>query len=128
MFQGCTYTDPNLGYKLYRQSWPASTVAADAFAYVITDPNVLFQAQANGSLAQATLGGNLAVVQNAGNTTTGNSAVALAASTVAASTFLPFRLVGFVDSTTSRVGDAFTDAIVRFNFGIHSYESATGLA
>ena len=128
VFLGCTYTDPNLKYKLFRQFWPTGTVTSDAQAYIVDDPNVLFQAQANGALAQTTLGGNVSVVQTAGSTASGNSAVALNAASVAASTFLPFRLVGFIDAPGSTVGDAFTDAIVRFNFGIHSYESATGLA
>lgn len=128
VFLGCTYTDPNLKYKLFKQYWPASTVATDAAAYVVDDPDALFQAQANGALAQTTLGGNVCVVQTAGSTVTGNSAVALNASSIAASTFLPFRIVDFVNSTTSTVGDAYTDVVVRFNFGIHSYDSGTGLA
>jgi hypothetical protein len=128
VFLGCTYTDPDLGYKLFRQSWPTGTVASDAQAYVVDDPSVLFKVQANGALAQTTLGGNVSVVQNAGVAISGNSRVAVNAASVAASTFLPFRIVEFVNDSDSRVGDAFTDVIVRFNFGIHSYESATGLA
>lgn len=127
VFLGCSYTDPTFG-KVYRQYYPASTTAADIVAIVSMDPATLYQAQANGALAQTALGGNVALVQTAGSTTTGNSAVALAASTLAASTFLPFRVVDFVNAPGSTVGDAFTDVIVRFNFGIHSLESATGVA
>ena len=34
VFMGCKYTDPNLGYELYSQSYPAGTVASDIEAYV----------------------------------------------------------------------------------------------
>lgn len=127
VFLGCTYTDPNLKYKVFKQYWPASTVATDAYAYVVDDPNVVFQAQANGSLDQTSLGANVCVVQTAGSTTTGDSAVALNASSVNTSTFLPFRIVGFVDGPFSAVGDAYTDTLVKFNSGIHSYTSGTGI-
>ena len=38
VFVGCAYTDPNLNYKVFRDRWPASTVATDALAYVVDDP------------------------------------------------------------------------------------------
>lgn len=127
VFMGCTYTDPNLKYKVFKQYWPSGTVASDAYAYVVDDPNVVYQAQADDTMAQATLGGNVCVVQTAGSTTTGDSKVALKASSIATDTFLPFRIVGFVDGPFSAVGDAYTDCLVKFNAGIHSYTSGTGI-
>ena len=129
VFLGCAFTSTTgLKYFTPRQDWPAGTVAADAMAYVCDDPNALFQVQANGSLAQTAMASNIAVVQNAGSSTTGVSAVTVNTATLGTSTFLPFRIVGFINSTTSQVGDAFTDVIVKFNHGIHSYTSATGVA
>ena len=127
VFMGATYTDPNLNYKVFKQYWPASTVATDALGYVCDDPNVVFAIQASGTLAQTVLGNNVALVQTAGSTITGDSKVAALYTSVATSTFLPLRIVGFVDSTTSSVGDAYTDILVKFNQGIHSYTSATGI-
>lgn len=127
VFVGCEYTDPNLGYKLFRQYWPASTSASDAFGFVIDDPNVIYAIQAGGSVAQTALGASIALVQTAGSTATGNSAVAALHSSVAQSTFLPLRIVGFVESGTSTVGDTYTDLLVRFNHGIHSYTTGTGV-
>lgn len=127
VFLGATYSDPNLSYKVFKQYWPASTVATDALGYVCDDPNVVFQIQASGTLAQTALGNNIALVQTAGSTTTGDSKVAALYTSAATSTFLPLRIVGFVDSTTSSVGDAYTDILVKFNQGIHSYTSATGI-
>lgn len=128
VFLGCTYTDPTLKYKLNSQYWPASTVASDAMAYVCDDPDALFQVQASGTLAQTALGANFALVQTAGSTTTGDSKVAVLYTSAGTDTFLPVRVVDFVNGPFSTVGDAFTDVIVKFNFGIHSYYSATGVA
>ena len=44
VFMGCKYTDPNLGYELYSQSYPAGTVASDIQAYVADATDLLFKA------------------------------------------------------------------------------------
>ena len=130
VFVGCTYTDPNLKYKIFSQYWPTGTVASDAMAYVVDDPNVLFQAQSAGSLVQAELGTNVplsaAQSTSTGSTTTGNSTSALSATT-AVTSGIAFRIVDFVESTTSTVGDAFTDVLVKFNPLSHSYTNPTGI-
>jgi hypothetical protein len=128
VFLGCTYTDPNLKYKLNSQYWPASTSASDAQAYVCDDPDTLFQIQANGQVAQTALAGNFGVVQTAGSTTTGDSKVALDTTTAATTSTIGLRLVDFVNGPFSTVNDAYTDCIVKFNFGIHSYYNGTGVA
>jgi hypothetical protein len=128
VFLGCTYTDPNLKYKLNSQYWPASTSASDAQAYVCDDPDALFQIQANGQVAQTALAGNFGVVQTAGSTTTGDSKVALDTTTAATTSSIGLRLVDFVNGPFSTVNDAYTDCIVKFNFGIHTYYNGTGVA
>ena len=130
VFVGCSYTDPNTSQKVFAQYWPASTVASDAVAYVVDDPDVLLQVQADASVAQAALGSNahLAAVQSTstGSTTTGNSNTALDA-TVNTTSGFAFRIVDFVDSPNSSVGDAFTDVLVKFNPDSHSYLNKTGI-
>ena len=130
VFVGCTYTDPTSKNKTFSNHWPTGTVASDAMAYVVDDPDVLFQVQADGAVAQADLGANapLAAVQSTstGDTTSGVSNTALDAD-VTQTTTNAFRIVDFVESTDSTVGDAFTDLIVKFNAGIHSYENSTGI-
>lgn len=130
VFVGCTYTNPSTKQLTFAQYWPTGTVASDAMAYVVDDYNTLFQVQADGSLAQATLGSNaiLAAVQSTstGSTTTGNSNTALSA-TVATTSGYAFRIVDFVESTTSTVGDAYTDVLVKFNPVAHSYNNPTGI-
>jgi hypothetical protein len=129
VFVGCSYTDPNTKQKLFSQYWPTGTVASDAVAYVVDDPDVVFQVQADGTMAQATLGANapLAAVQSTstGSTTTGNSNVALDATVV--TTAAAFRVVDFVDAPGSAVGDAYTDVLVKFNGTQHSYNNGTGI-
>jgi len=130
VFMGCSYTDAVMGF-VNRQFWPASQVASDALAFIVDDPNVAFQVQGDNTMAQATLGMNapLSNVQSGttGSTATGNSNVALDATT-AATTGIAFRVVDFIDAPGSAVGDAFTDVVVKFNPGSHSYTSNTGTA
>lgn len=126
VFVGVTYTDPNLKYKVFRQYYPASTVASDIQAYVIDDPKVLFQIQGSAAVVAANIGKNANIVNTAGSTATGNSAIALDASSIATTSTFPLRLVDYVNGPTSTLGDAFTDVIVKLNFGVHQYENATG--
>ena len=130
VFVGCTYTNPSTKQLTFSQYWPTGTVASDAMAYVVDDYNTLFQVQADGSLAQTALGSNaiLAAVQSTstGSTTTGNSNTAISATTATTSGYA-FRIVDFVESTTSTVGDAYTDVLVKFNPVAHSYNNPTGI-
>ena len=130
VFVGCTYTDPTSKNKTFSNHWPTGTVASDAMAYVVDDPQVLFQVQADATVAQTALGANapLAAVQSTstGDTTSGVSNTALDADEVTTAT-VAFRIVDFVESPDSTVGDAFTDLIVKFNAGQHSYENSTGI-
>ena len=128
VFMGCSYTDPSTSQKTFKQYWPADTAASDAVGYIVDDPDVLFMAQADATVAQTALGINcpLAAVQSTstGSTTTGNSTSAVDA-TVAVTTGIAFRIVDFVDSTTSTVGDTYTDLVVKFNN--HSYYNPVGI-
>lgn len=128
VFVGCAYTDPNTSQKTFRQYWPSGTVASDAVAYVVDDPSVVFQIQADDTLAQSALGTNIPVVNpTAGSTTTGNSTMAADASAIANTDTIAFKIIGFVNSTTSEVGDAYTDILVKFNQKSHAYTSGTGI-
>ena len=126
IFMGCSYTDPNSNQKTFNQTWPADTSASDAVAYVIIDPEVLFQMQGDGSIALTALGANFAVVQTAGSTTIGTSKNSCDASTVATTNTLPIRIVDFYDGPSSSVGDSYTDGIFRFNAG-HQLINTTGI-
>lgn len=123
VFLGVQWTDPTYG-PTFRQYYPGSVTASDIYAFVCDDPDALFQIQADDSLDQNAVGTNAALVQTAGSTTTGDSKVALDASTIAGTATLPVRIVDFVRSELSKPGDDFTDVIVMFN--THFYRSTTG--
>jgi hypothetical protein len=130
IFVGCTFTNPSTKQKQFSQYWPTGTVASDALAYVVDDDRAVFQVQSAGSLAAADLGANvfLNAVQSTstGSTTSGNSNTAVTASPI--TTTAAFRIVGFVDMQGfSTVGDAYTDVLVKFNPGYHSYSNAVGI-
>ena len=131
VFVGCTYTDPSTQQLTFNNMWPTGTVAADAKAYVIDDPDVVYMAQADGPVTQEDLGQNtdFAAAQSTstGVLINGNSTSAVESTTAVTAT-LPFRIVDFVDSPTSTVGDEFTDVLIKFNAGIHSYNNADGVA
>ena len=132
VFMGVSFTSPVTKQKVFSQQWPAGTVAADAQAVVCDDPDVLFKvALVSGTTviagyAYASLVGlNAALVQNAVNTTTGDSKVAVLGSSAATTNTLPVRIVDVVRETTDSSGN-FTEVIVKWNAGMHQYNNATG--
>jgi len=128
VFVGCSYTDPSTKQKLFSQYWPTGTVASDAVAYVIDDPDVVFQIQADEAVVQAALGSNIGVANpTVGSTVTGNSTMAADPTTVDVTNTIAFKIVDFVDSTTSSVGDTYTDLLVKFNPLSHAYTNGTGI-
>lgn len=130
VFMGCKYTDPNLGYELYSQSYPAGTVASDIVAYVADATDLLFKAAVVssgttiGDLALTDIGANVAGVDNAGDSTSGNSRGAIS-DTSATTNTLPFRIVGLVEETKNTSG-GYTEAYVKWNAG-HQYNNTTGV-
>jgi len=132
VFMGVSFTSPVTKQKVFSQQWPAGTVAADAQAVVCDDPDVLFKvALVSGTTviagyAYASLVGlNAALVQNAVNTTTGDSKVAVLGSSAATTNTLPVRIVDVVRETADSSGN-FTEVIVKWNAGMHQYNNATG--
>jgi len=107
IFVGCSYTDPVTKDKRFSQYYPASTLAGDAVAYVVDDPDAVFKAAVcssgttMASGAYALVGTNLSAVDNTGNVNTGNSKNAiLAPSATPVTSILPLRCVGVVPETS----------------------------
>lgn len=132
VFLGCTFTNPVTKQLTFSQYWPASTVASDAFAYVADDPDTLFKvAVVSGttviaSVGRTAIGNNIALVQNSGSTNTGDSAVAVLSSSLATTNTLPVRVIDVVPDTATG-SDAFVELIVKWNWGMHQYQNATGV-
>ena len=123
VFVGCSYINAQ-GQQIYGQYYPSGTTGV-VTAYVVDDPNVIFQAQLDGVADQSDVGANtfFAAVQSTstGSTTTGNSTSALESTTV--TTTAAFRIMGFASPVT----DAYPDVFVKFNPGYNSMTNAVGL-
>ena len=127
IFVGVSYTDPGTGQLTFNQYFPASTAADDIMAYVVDDPKLLFQMQADEAIAQTGLGNNVSAISTAGSTSIGRSKNALDGGSIATTNTLPLRIVDFVDGPNSSVGDAFTDCIVTYLPLSHAYETKLGV-
>jgi len=133
IFLGCQFTNPSTKQLLQQQYYPASTVASDIQAFVLDDPDALFKvavtaagASTISGVTQAAIGQNAALILTAGSTTTGDSNASISATT-GAGTAVPMRIVAGVPETVNASG-SFTEVIVKFNFGVHTYYSAAGVA
>jgi len=132
VFLGCTYTDPTFG-KTFRQFYAANTVASDITAYVQDDPDALYKVAVVSTgttisfVTRANVGENAVLVQNAGNTTNGDSRVAISSTTGTTSTF-PLRIIDVI-AETARAGNpgSFTEVVVKWNQGMHPYLNPTGV-
>jgi hypothetical protein len=129
VFVGCSYFNAQ-GQLIFSQYYPTGTTGV-VQASVVDDPNVVFQVQSAGTVAQTAVGANLFFSTSAvatGSTTTGNSTASVVAGSSAVATTAAFRVVGFPNvQGFSVVGDAFTDVFVKINPGYHSYTNAVGL-
>lgn len=130
VFLGCSYTDPVYG-KTFRQSYGGTTNITDVVAYVQDDPDALFKVAVVSSgttisyVTRANVGENAVLVQNAGNTITGDSKVAISATTNTTSTW-PVRIIDVIPETQSSAG-SYTEVVVKWNQGMHQYLNPTGV-
>ena len=112
VFLGVSYTDPNTSQPTFKQHYPGSISASDIKAVVAVHPHTLYEVQADGAVAQTSLGMTIDLVQtSSGNTTTGNSGLQADADTASVGGEL-FKIVDFVNRPGSSVGDAYTDLVV----------------
>ena len=132
VFLGCSYTDPTFG-KVFRQYYPAGTVASDTVGIVCDDPDALFKAAVVSTTTTISYMGrtdanrNATLVQNNGSTVTGNSAVGIQSTTGTATT-LPVRIIDFVPETTiAGEPGSYTEVIVKWVAGVHRYTNPTGV-
>jgi hypothetical protein len=126
---GVSCVDPVLKYQVYANFLPAGAITAgytNVMIRVVEDPDQLYQVQGDGAVAATEIGMNAPLTNFGGSTTTGNSTIALDASATANTATLAVRIVDLVNGPFSTPGDAYTDCIVKFNFGVHSYYQADG--
>jgi hypothetical protein len=135
VFLGVQFTNGSTGQIQQQQFYPASQSiksGTQIFAVVADDPDTLFQVvscSATTTVAAmgiAAIGSNIALIQNAGSSTTGNSAVAIDEGTQTTTNTLPIRIIDVVRETATGA-DAFVEFIVKINATMHQYNNATGI-
>ena len=108
----------------------ASTASNPAYAYVVDDQQALFKVAVvtsgttMGTASRADVGSNVALVLNAGSTTTGNSAFAVTLTGAGATATIPLRVIDVVPETATSAG-VYTELLVKIN--THQYNNTTGV-
>lgn len=124
IFQGCEYTD-SLGKPVVSNYWPTGTAATNIVAYVIDDPEALFDVEyvnpSAGTTVQTAVGEECDWTATApgGSTSTGLSATYL---TAIQATSGQFQITAFHLSPADALTDAYVTATVRINE--HQYKAA----
>jgi len=135
VFLGVQFTNASTGQVQQQQFYPASTAiksGTQIFAVVADDPDTLFQVVSCSSgatvaaMGKSAIGNNIALIQNAGSTITGNSAVAIDEGTQDTTSSLPIRIIDVVRDTATGA-DAFVEFIVKININTHQYTNPTGV-
>jgi hypothetical protein len=114
VFNGCQYTDPTSGEQVFSNYYPASTNASDIIAFVIDDPMVVFEIQADSAYPIADLFGNHDIVYTtAGSTLTGISGAELKVADGGTGTTLSLKAIDISqDPSNSDVAAAHTNVLV----------------
>ena len=120
------------GQTVEGQYLPASisTTANPAYAYVVDDQQALFKVAVvssgttMSSAGRTVVGTNLALVLNAGSTTTGNSAYAVTLTGAGTTATIPIRVIDVVPETAT-AADTYTELLVKIN--THQYNNTTGV-
>jgi hypothetical protein len=136
VFLGCEFVNSSTGQVQFQQNFVADTTVTSGFitAYVCDDPDTLFQVAVVSGTTVITgvqftsVGNNAEIVNNTGITAAGNSQVALLETTATTDTF-PIRIVDVVPDTAYVSGGntLYPEVIVKFNFGMHAYDTAVGV-
>ena len=120
------------GQTVQGQYIPASVSTSTnyAYAYVIDDPMALFKVAVvtsgttMGTAGRTVVGTNVALVLNAGSTTTGDSAFAVTLTGAGTTATIPIRVIDVVPETAT-AADTYTELLVKIN--AHQYNNTTGV-
>ena len=107
-FQGVEFTDGD-GRRRVSNKWIASTAATDIVAYVTLDPTIVYEIQANGSIAVTDIGKQADYTAiTGGSFTTGLSAMMLDTATLTDTGNAALRIIGLSPGPDNAFGDNFT--------------------
>lgn len=107
-FQGVEFTDGD-GRRRVSNKWIASQVGTDIVAYVTLDPTIVYEIQANGSIAVTDIGKQADFTTiTAGSFTTGLSALMLDTATLTDTGNASLRIIDLAPAPDNVFGDNFT--------------------
>jgi hypothetical protein len=122
VFVGCKYLSTSQKRTVWSNYWPGSDNNGNVEGYIINDPNAQFVASGDSSTSlwvQAAINANCGYAIGTGSTASGISGAYLDSTTIAAATTtLPFRIVGYVIDPPGANGTetgAYRKVIVAFN-------------
>lgn len=121
VFNGVEYTDA-LGKPTYSNFWPAGQVV---FANSVTTmwvwdtPDMVYDVQANGSVAAGAIGNQSDIVMGAGSVQTGLSTTVLSAALAGVGVQGQFRVVDYNRDPSNAAGDPYT--VVQVKIARHQY-------
>lgn len=117
IFAGCEYTDPSTGQRRLRKYWPASVSATGGIdAWVWSDPNIVFEVQATGSLSQTCVNAQANLVSaTAGDTRSGQSNSMLSTTLATDGVSDQFQIVDRSYAENNAWGDTYTRVLVVIN-------------
>ena len=140
VFFGCFYQDATGNY-VFSQYWPASTVtwnpggtgSVNATAFVVDDPNVLFDVQCSGTalvtghvntIQQSDINYNYNFAAGTGNTGTGQSGYYLNLASQATTATLNLKLIRLTPRVDNSLGQTYNNGLVLINN--HYWKGGTG--
>ena len=121
VFDGVEWTDTT-GRRRVSNYWPTGTAyqTGSLIAYIWTDPQVVYEIQANGSIAQTAIGAEFDLSSPyAGSTTTGLSQALMDTTAAGANTSRVLRVIDLAPYPGNAWGDAYT--IVRVQIAKFQY-------
>lgn len=115
VFAGVEYTATATGTRQFSKHWPASTAATEITAWVYDDPDMIYEIEAEGALAQTNLGNMAdldAAADDTGSTITGLSSAKMDTGVVGTTT-AQLQIVGLAHYADNAWGDTAPIVLVR---------------
>lgn len=122
VFIGCEYTD-STGKRNVSNFWPGTSGNTNIVAYILDDPNAIFEVQASGTLAETVVAGGYGISASpgSGSASTGLSTASLDIAT-AGTTGKQLMVVDLAAAEDNAWGDTFT--IVRVKLASSVFAAA----
>ena len=123
VYNGCRFTNPTTGTPTWANTYQQPIAASDIYAFVVCDPNVVYEIQADDTFPTTDLFGNFDIVDNSpvGDTSSGISHLELDVATGNTTATLPLKAIGISeDPDNSDTASANTNVVVTINNSVFS--------